>query len=62
MTMKKTTKKSINDILNECDFSNEETKGFNDCIKAVKKEQKDGNINAEDEIKKIIMEVVKDEI
>lgn len=57
-------KHTINDVLNDLCFTEKEKQAFIECIQLVKTEQEHEHegINVEDEIKKIIREVTKDEI
>lgn len=54
-------KQTINDVLNQLGFNGKEKAAFVECVKAVKKEQKEEDFDAEKEISSIIEEVVKDE-
>ena len=54
-------KQTINDVLNQLGFNTKEKEAFVECVKAVKKEQKEEDFDAEQEIASIIEEVVKDE-
>lgn len=55
-------KPTINEVLNELNFTEKEKKVFIECIQLVKAEQEQEMQNVEDEIKKIIREVTKNEI
>ncbi len=57
--MKKKT--TINDILNELDFSKPEKDGFIECINTVKEGQKNETINAEALMEEIIRGVAGNE-
>ena len=54
-------KQTVNDVLNQLAFTDKEKEAFINCVKAVKKEQKEEEFDAEQEISSIIEEVVKDE-
>ncbi len=53
---------TINDVLNEFGFSISEKEAFIKCIKAVKEEQINDNVDSQKEMEKIIESVVEHEI
>ncbi|MCQ2798797.1 MAG: hypothetical protein MJ220_02840 [Bacilli bacterium] len=54
-------KLTINDVLNELGFNEKQKQGFVECVKAVKREQKEEDYKAEEEIAKTVKEVCSDE-
>lgn len=59
MVKKKIT---IDDVLNELGFSEKERNAFHECITIVKNEQNGTELDSESEIKRIISEVIENEV
>ncbi len=55
-------KNAIVEVLKKKRFTSIEVKGFNACIEAVKEAQKNDLLDPEEKMKKIIEEVINDEI
>ena len=55
-------KPTIDEVLIELNFTEKERDAFKKCIRLVKAEQEQEMQNVEDEIKKIIREVTKNEV